>query len=394
MATEKNSLDLPKGFSLNGLHAGLKDAPEELDLSLIRSEPKAKAVGVFTQNHFPGEPVKLARERLKGGHCSALLINSRYSNVATGDEGMGDALKICSALAESLGVPDEETLISSTGIIGRRYPKGVIEKSLVSLIDGLGTDGEDLLKAARGIMTTDTIPKAMSCHVGDATISIMVKGSGMIAPDMATMLAFIITDADLDLEVLSPMLKRVVDKSFNNLSIDFDTSTSDSCFLLANGLAGDVELDLFEKALTDLCQEASRALVMDGEGVTHLIECQISGAKDESMARSVAKSIVNSPLVKTMVTGADPNWGRLIMAIGKTQDDRLSGVAPTLRICGEKVLEKGIPCEHDLEIISESMKSEEVVTLEVDLHLGESDLSYLGANLTHDYVSINADYTT
>ena len=394
MTFSDQQLSLPEGFLLGGVHAGLKDDPQDLDLSLILSKPRAKACGVFTQNHFPGEPVKLAKKRLEGGVCSALLINSRYSNVATGEEGMNDALRVCGELADQLELSEEEVLISSTGIIGRRYPAGVMDRAFPKLLGNLGTGHDQFMNAARGIMTTDTHPKAFSEKIGAATISVMVKGSGMIDPNMATMLAFIMTDADLPPEQMKPMLKRVADRSFNNLSIDFDTSTSDSCFLLSNGLAGEVVVDDFEEALTEVCLKASRALVLDGEGVTHLIDCQVKGGADNTMARKVAESIVNSPLVKTMITGADPNWGRLIMAIGKTQDPRLEGVAPTLKICEEKVLQKGVPFPHDLRIISDRMRSEDQVLLEIDLHLGDSSLNYLGANLTKEYVSINADYTT
>lgn len=389
-----HQLHLPRGFYFSGIHAGLKEDPQELDLSLIYSEKVCKAAGVFTQNHFPGEPVKLAKEKLESGTCSSIIINSRYSNVATGEAGMEDAKKICSELSDLMGIGEDQVIVSSTGIIGRRYPDGVILNSLPELKKQLGSSGDEFLQAAKGIMTTDTHPKAFSSKVGDVTISIMVKGSGMIAPNMATMLAFIVTDADIDGDELKPLLSRVVNKSFNNLSIDFDTSTSDSCFLLSNGMAGEIDLQLFESTLTELCLQASRALVLDGEGVTHLIQCEVSGGIDERMSRDVAQSIVNSPLVKTMITGADPNWGRLIMAIGKTQDSRLNGVAPTIRICGEKVLDRGVPHDHDLESITAKMKDMEEVQLEVDLHLGKASLSYLGANLTHEYVSINADYTT
>ena len=394
MNTESDApLDLPKGFQLAGMHCGLK-ADHQMDLSLVASEVDANMVGVFTQNHFPGEPVKLARERLPAGNMRALLINSRYSNVATGVEGMARSKKICALVAEELHCESTQVLMSSTGIIGRQYPEGVIEGALPALKAQLGSSSQHVWSAARGIMTTDTIPKAFSAKVGDATITVMVKGSGMICPNMATMLAFVLTDAKLSLPTLPALLRRVVDRSFNNLSIDFDTSTSDSCFLMANGQAGEIDEDVFESALSGICLRASEALVRDGEGVTHLMDCRVRGGVDASMVRAVASSIINSPLVKTMITGADPNWGRLVMAVGKVNDPRLKGVAPTITIGGHLVLNAGVPAPHDLKKISDGMRHSDTVLLEVDLHLGRAEVQFLGGNLTKEYVSINADYTT
>lgn len=387
-------LDLPAGYAFAGRHCGLKDRPSDFDLSLICSERDAHLVGVFTQNHIPGEPVKLAKERLPSVQHRALLINSRYSNVATGDEGRRRALSLCEQLATELQCDPEQVLISSTGIIGRQYPEGVIEAALPALVESKAKSSESVWDAARGIMTTDTHPKALSCEVEGVKILVMVKGSGMICPDMATMLSFIVTDAELSLESMQGMLQRVVNRSFNNLSIDFDTSTSDSCFLMANGAAGKVDELIFEEALASLCLQASEILVRDGEGVDTLIDCRVKGGLDAKMVRSVASSIINSPLVKTMVTGADPNWGRLAMAIGKVKDDRLAGVQPSIWIDAQVVLKEGQPQDHDLEVMSQRMRDNDTVLIEVDLHLGHESVQFLGANLTKEYVSINAEYTT
>jgi glutamate N-acetyltransferase / amino-acid N-acetyltransferase len=388
------ALDCPKGFRFNGMHCGLKDKAELFDLSMIASDVPALAAGVFTQNHFPGEPVKLARERLKSGRLQALVINSRYSNVATGSEGRRRAEALCRLAAEQLHIDEQLVLISSTGIIGRQYPGTVIENALPQLKAGLENSSEAIWRAARGIMTTDTIPKALSTKVGNVSIAVMAKGSGMICPNMATMLSFILTDADLSGVDLPALLRRVVDRSFNNLSIDFDTSTSDSCFIMANGMAGKIELAQFEDALSKLCVQAAETIVRDGEGVTKLIDCRVSGGQDAAMVRAVASSIINSPLVKTMITGADPNWGRLIMAIGKVQDARLAGIAPSIAIVGHKVFESGAPHAHDLKAISRAMKEGNTVLIEVNLHRGDAEVQFLGGNLTNDYVAINADYTT
>lgn len=384
---------LPQGFRFHGLHCGLKDDPADLDLSLIHSDVEARAAGVFTRSHIPGEPVKLAKERLKKGRLQTLVVNSRYSNVATGEVGRQQALNICRLVAASMGQAPDSVLISSTGIIGRPYPEGVIDRSIPTLIEGLSHSEEGLWHAAQGIMTTDTIPKAFSARVDGCNIVVLAKGSGMIAPNMATMLAFICTDAELEGD-LQAMLQRVVDQSFNAISIDFDTSTSDSCFLMANGTGGKVDLERFEETLTALCQEVSEALVLDGEGVDTLIDCTVYGGIDVAMSRAVAHAVINSPLVKTMVTGADPNWGRLIMAIGKTEDPRLAGVTPSIHICGHQVLEEGVPVVHDLEAISTQMRESDRVSIDIDLHFGQAPCRAFGGNLTADYVSINADYTT
>jgi len=387
-------LNIPKGFRFSGVHAGLKDQLEKLDVSLIVSEVPCKSVGVFTQNHFPGEPVKLGIERLRDERLQALVINSKISNVATGNKGREMAQGICQKLAQLLGIDPELTLISSTGIIGRCYPEGVIEAALPVAIEKLGNHSDDAWCAAHGIMTTDTVPKAFSCKVGAAKILIMAKGSGMIAPNMATMLAFIVTDANLSDLNAKALLRRVVDQSFNNISVDFDTSTSDTCLLMSSALAGKVDESEFETALAELCRQAAIAIVADGEGVTKVIDCEVVEASDVAMARAVASSIINSPLVKTMITGADPNWGRLIMAIGKTNCEALANVKPSIFIAGMEVFHEGEPIEHDLRRLSQSMREQTRVKIYVRLHLGEESARFFGGNLTNEYVKINANYTT
>lgn len=385
---------LPVGFRCCGIHAGFKSRPEHLDLALIVAEAPCSAAGVFTRNHFPGEPVKLARERLRGGKLQALIINSRISNVGTGARGRAQAEAVCESLSRQLGIASELSLISSTGIIGRPYPEGVFEKAIPKALSQLGQSEEHLMCAARAIMTTDTVPKIRQASVGGARICAIAKGAGMIAPNMATLLVFILTDARLPETDIQPMLVRVVDKSFNCISVDFDTSTSDSCFLMSSGKSSDVSVVEFEPVLTRLCQELARDIVADGEGVTHTIRCEVRLASDAAQARSVASSISNSLLVKTMITGADPNWGRLLMAIGKVSDPRLAGVKPSLAICDESVMLCGEPVAHDASKISRRMREEKTVPIVVDLHLGQEAVVYWGANLTAEYVAVNADYTT
>lgn len=387
-------LRLPKGFRFTGVHAGLKDGPGALDMAVIFSEKPCAAAGVFTSSHFPGEPVKLARERLALGRLQAMLVNSRISNVGTGIKGYEQARRICAALAGELGISEKLVLISSTGIIGRLYPEGRIEAAIPAAVRKLGSGPKDLKLAARAIMTTDTVPKCFTAKAGKASIALIAKGSGMIAPNMATMLAFIMTDARLRPAAIRPMLKRVADATFNRISVDSDMSTSDSCFLMANGEAG-APPGSFEKVLLGLCQKAALALVKDGEGVEKIIECRVSGASGPAMARAVARSVIDSPLVKTMVTGADPNWGRLLMAIGKVQSEPgLAGCKPDIKICGERVFRAGAPCKHDGARISRSMKKNAAVEIRIDLRLGKAEATEWGGNLTNSYVSINAHYTT
>lgn len=385
---------LPKGFKFSGIHAGLKDSDDELDLALFFSEQPAESAGVFTKNRFPGEPVKLAKSTLKKGRLQAIVVNSKISNVATGEQGRKMAVEICDLLGKNLKISSDYVTINSTGIIGRLYPEGKIQKHLPVSIQELGATEQHLYNAAKAIMTTDTKPKVLSKKIQNCSICLVAKGAGMIAPNMATMLVYILTDAKLSHQQLQPILKRVTDKTFNCLSIDFDTSTSDSCIVMANGYAGEIKEDEFEDALLQICSEASMEIVKDGEGVDKVIDCRVEKAANESLAKNVARSVINSPLVKTMITGADPNWGRLIMAIGKVDDELLDHCEPTIFISGECVLKQGKPTKHDLNKISDQMKRDEIIPITIQLNSGSSECRYLGANLTKDYVSINADYTT
>lgn len=384
----------PKGFQFNGMHAGLKKNEQDLDLTLIAADEPCQSAGVFTQNHLPGEPVKLCRSRLKQGLLQALIVNSYISNVATGQEGYDRAVHICNTLSNELNINESLTTMCSTGIIGRQIPESKIENSIPELVQKLGVSEDHFIRAAKGIMTTDTVHKARWFTNGQFTITIIAKGAGMIAPNMATMLAFICTDAKVD-KSLKGILKRVVAKSFNCISVDFDTSTSDSCILMSSGKAGLVDADIFENHLQELCLETAKDLVKDGEGVDKVIRCHVRGGKSESMVQAVASSIINSPLVKTMVTGADPNWGRVIMAIGKVhQESDLNGVKPSIEICSVPVYTNGKPIEHNCDDLSNKMKNSQEVSIEVDLHLGKHNTTHFGANLSKEYVEINAEYTT
>ena len=281
------------------------------------SDVEAAAAAVFTRNHFPGAPVILGRETIRGRRLRAIVANSKCSNVATGAQGLANARRMAAAAAAEVGTEPDRVLVSSTGVIGVQLPIERIERGLHGMAGDLQADP---LVGAEGIMTTDTHPKALSLGVGEATITWVAKGSGMIEPNMATMLAYIFTDAQRDPDSLDRMLRHAVDVSFNMLSVDTDMSTSDTCALLANGLAGPVDETLFQDALTAGSVRMAEVLARDGEGATHLLRAHVRGAQNDREARRIAKSLVNSPLVKTMVHGADPNVGRVLMAVGKCVD--------------------------------------------------------------------------
>ena len=312
----------PRGFRCASINCGLKPAAK--DLTLFASEVDAAAAAVFTRNQFPGAPVIVGRETIRGGVLRAIIANSKVSNVATGAEGVARARRMAAAAAAELGTSGERVLVSSTGVIGVPLPIEKIEHGVV----GMGALlQDDPMVGAEGIMTTDTHPKALSIGVGDATITWVAKGSGMIEPNMATMLAYIFTDASFDAPTLDALLREAVHVSFNMLSVDTDTSTSDTCAILANGLAGSMDRAAFAAALRAGCVRMTEILARDGEGAAHLLRATVRGAASEPEARRVAKSLVNSPLIKTMVHGADPNVGRLLMAVGKCTDVRIDPAA-------------------------------------------------------------------
>jgi glutamate N-acetyltransferase / amino-acid N-acetyltransferase len=290
-----------------------------------------------------------------------------------------------------LGVNPYDVLPFSTGVIGRPLPMDKIRAGLRDIRNELKSD--NLKLAAEAIMTTDMYPKYASVRVGKATIAGIAKGAGMIEPNMATMLVYLMTDAELPKGALRPILKRVVDRTFNCMSIDTDTSTSDTVVLMANGLAGKVNLSQFEKGLLEVSEYLTKEIARNGEGVTKLIAVDVSGAKNSAQAKRVAKSVVNSPLVKTAVYGCDPNWGRVIMAVGKTFDPAVDPAKVTVRFGDTRVFRKGSPEDCDLEALRKYLGQPEV-TIGVDLGLGKSAARVWGCDLTEGYIKENAYYTT
>ena len=382
---------LPRGFRCAAVHCGLKDEGE--DLALFASSVPAAAAAVFTRNHFPGAPILVGREIVRSGRLQAVVVNSKVSNVGTGPEGVEAARAMGRAAARELAIDESLVLMSSTGVIGVPLPLARIESGLSGLAARLQ---EDPLVGARGMMTTDTHPKAISVEIerggGDsAVLTVVAKGSGMIAPNMATMLAYAFTDARLDAPTLDAILRRVVARTFNMLSVDTDTSTSDTCAVLANGLAGAVDPLHFEAAMTESCEAMTEMLARDGEGATRLLRVAVRGAVADAEARVVARALVESPLIKTMVHGGDPNVGRILMAVGKCVDVSVDPERVRASIGEGTVVEGGRRAEFDDDAVRESLLGD-TVELSVDLGVGSGEAQAWGCDLSRGYVDENAAY--
>src|SRR5215831_801227 len=379
----------PKGFLSLAKNVGIKD--NTLDLTVIYSEVRARAAAMFTKSRFPGAPVIVGRKHIADGYVQALVINSKNANVAMGKQGLDNALETCRIVAEELAINYRDVLPFSTGVIGRPLPMEKIRAGLKGIRSELKPN--NLKLAAQAIMTTDKYPKYFSCEVGPALIAGIAKGAGMIEPNMATMLVYLMTDAELPAASLHPMLKRVVDRTFNSVSIDTDTSTSDTVVLMANGLAGPVNQREFEAGLLKVSEHLTRELARSGEGATKLITVDVTGAKNTVQGKRVAKAVVNSPLVKTAVYGCDPNWGRVIMAVGKTFDPSIESSKVTICFGDTHVFKKGSPVDCDLEALRKYLGQPEVL-ISVDLGIGKASARVWGCDLTEDYIKENAYYTT
>jgi glutamate N-acetyltransferase / amino-acid N-acetyltransferase len=377
---------LPRGFRCASRNCGLK--PVGKDLSVFVSEVLASAAAVFTRNRFPGAPVLVGREVVRDGRLQAIVVNSKVSNVGTGEQGIVNARRMGIAASAELGVRADHVLMSSTGVIGKQLPIELIEAGLQGIAGELS---DDPMVAAEGIMTTDTHPKALSLSVGDAVITWVAKGAGMVEPNMATMLVYIFTDAEVEPPELDRMLRAAIDESFNMLSVDTDTSTSDTCAILANGLAGPVDAEAFDRALLAGCVRMTEILARDGEGATKLIRARVAGAASRSEARVVAKAIVNSPLVKTMAFGADPNVGRVLMAVGKCFDVEQDPARIEVRINDVQVFREGSRCDYDEQNLR-AILAGDPVEIAVDLGMGEGSATAYGCDLTHGYIDENAAY--
>ena len=380
----------PQGFRSCAKNIGIRD--ETLDFTVIASDVPASAAAMFTKSRFCGAAITVGREQIANGRLQAFVINSKNANVATGEQGLVNIREVVQLVAQELALEPGDVLPSSTGVIGWQLP---MEKMRVG-IRGFAREMQEgqLELAARAIMTTDTRPKLRSRKIGNAVLVGMAKGVGMIEPNMATMLSYFVTDAQIAPEQLQRCLKEVVEQSFNMLSVDTDTSTSDTVAIMANGLAGDVDLREFQQVLQEIAIELVKDLASDGEGATKLLEVTVDQASSFAQAKRVAKSIVNSPLVKTAIFGTDPNWGRVAMAIGKC-DEQFEIVPEKVSIAfGDLLVYRGeaLGQEHLAELKAYLKQSE--VTIHVSLGLGEQHATVWGCDLTYEYVRINGEYTT
>jgi glutamate N-acetyltransferase/amino-acid N-acetyltransferase len=388
----------PHGFSAGATHAGIKK-DDILDLGILYSEVPCRAVGLFTANRIKAVPVVLTQERLPSEKARAVVVNSGCANASVGEAGRNDAVRMAELAARRLGVPVESVLVASTGVIGRRLPMELVESGIGQI--GVSRDGGHQL--ARAIMTTDSVPKegAVTVRAGESgfTIGGITKGSGMIHPDLATLLCFLTTDAAVSLDFLKRSLEKAVAVSFNMVSIDGDTSPNDMVLLLANGQAGNELIqegsplaDSFQRALSELCIHLAKGIARDGEGATKLIEVTVNGAPSPEAARLAARVVVASSLVKTAVHGSDPNWGRIVAALGRSGVEVVESKID-LYIGSFCLVKAGLPLAYDPEEVVRVLASSEV-PVRLELNLGTASATAWGCDLSEEYVTINSAYTT
>ena len=384
---------VPKGFLAGAGRGGIKYEGRP-DVAVIFSEIEASAAGVFTRNRVQAAPVKVSREHIQDGRARAIVANSGNANACTGKQGSRDALRMAEVAAEELGLRPEEVLVASTGVIGVKLPMDKVEMGIRRACRSLSSEG--WWEAERAIMTTDTKPKFAWVEVAGARILGMAKGSGMIAPDLATMLAFLVTDAEVMPRLLEEALRSAVGRTFNRLTVDGDTSTNDTVFLLANGASGvgfgRDELIKFVRALEEVCLDLAQQVARDGEGATKLIVVRVKGARSEEEAGRVARAVAESPLVKTAMFGKDPNWGRVLAAVGRSGVD-VEEEGVSVEMGGLRVFHGGRPVEFGREEGTRALDKDEV-KITIDLGQGDAEVVFYTCDLSYDYVRINAEYTT
>ena len=382
---------LPQGFTSFVTNIGIKDSSD--DFTFVAADNVVAAAGVFALSRFAGPSVLVSRKHIASHSARAVIVISKNANVATGERGLANALEVVQGVAAKLGCDPHDVLIASTGVIGRQYPIEKVRTGLASLPFPLPNNDAD--SVARGIMTTDTVHKIAEAMIGSGPARVVgvAKGVGMIEPNMATLITMVFTDANVEGDVLDAIWRRVIDRTFNCVSVDTDTSTSDTAIVLASGAAGVVNLAELEVALEQVTQSLTKQVARDGEGAETLIEVCVDQARDSEQAKTVAKAIVNSPLVKTAVHGADPNWGRVAMAIGKcSQYTDIDQDKVIIRFGDQEVYPVAVD-ETGLKQLSEYMRGDDV-RIHVSLQIGQATSTVWGCDLTDGYVRINADYTT
>lgn len=396
------SVTAPKGFLASGIHCGVKDGTTKKDLALVYSEVPCIGAGMYTNNKVKCAPIYVTKEHLKDKKAQAIICNSGNANCCTGQDGIDKANDIANTLAEKLNIPKEDVLIASTGVIGVPINAEAIKNGIPTLIKELSDNGSN---AAEAIMTTDTVKKECAAEFlvngTKVTIGAIAKGSGMIEPNMGTMLSFITTDLSITPELLEDALREAVNVSYNKISVDGDTSTNDTVLILANGLAENATIseknadyENFVEALKYVTITIAKKLAKDGEGATKLIECTVNGAKTEEEGTIFAKSVITSSLVKTAMFGADANWGRILCALGyagldfepEKVDVYFESKGGNIIVC-----KNGASVEFD-EDIAKKILIEDEITIKIDMGLGDVTVTAWGCDLTYEYVKINGDY--
>ena len=396
-----------QGFKAGGIHVGVKSrSTTKRDVALIVSDVECAAAAVFTKNAVKAAPIHVDKKHLANGRARAIVANSGNAN-ACAPQGEENAIRMCQAAAQVIGCEPSDVLVSSTGVIGQTLNIQVIEDGMSELYASLDASVEASDCAAHAIMTTDTVKKevAVETTIGGKTVRMggIAKGSGMIHPNMGTMLCFLTTDCAISSEMIETALLESVNVSFNRISVDGDTSTNDSCIVLANGLAGNAEIteknadyEAFLEALRTLCIELAKRTASDGEGAKHLITCNVTGAATEEKAETVAKSVISSTLTKCAVFGADANWGRVLCAMGYSGaqfdpdkvDVTFKSAAGSVQVCA---LGRGLNFDEDL---AKKVLTEHDVDINISMGEGDAECTCWGCDMTYDYVQINGDYRT
>ena len=403
MQTVDGGVLAPKGFLANTASCGINSPKgSRKDLVVIDGGGTASAAGVFTTNRVQAAPVILSRDHLQTGMARAVVVNSGNANACNGEAGMEDAREMAALVAGGLDVPAGDVLVASTGVIGRPLPMDLVRDGIGEAL-GRREGGSDP-DAAESIMTTDTVPKtcAVRCDLGRTTAVVggIAKGAGMICPDMATMIGVVTTDAAIAPGALRSALRRAVGKSFNCITVDGDMSTNDTVFILANGAAENPEItqpagdayERFAEALEHVCTDLAKKIARDGEGATKLVEIRVRGARSDEDARTIGMSVANSALVKTAIYGHDPNWGRILCAVGYA-DAESDPDTIDLFLCGHQLTRDGRGLPLDEPAMREALSVEEI-PVEIDLRLGDGAATVWTCDMSHEYVTVNAEYTT
>lgn len=389
-----------EGIRIGSCAAGLR-YPNRRDLVVVEIAPGTEVAAAFTRNRFCAAPIQVAHEHLQRSRPRAFMINTGYANAGLGAVGLEDARACCNALAAVLGCTPEQVLPFSTGVVGERLPVDRLTAALPRCVAALDASG--WLHAAQGIMTTDTVAKGVSKRItmGEHTITVtgIAKGAGMIRPDMATMLAFVATDAAITQEALQTCIAHAVTHSFNRITVDGDTSTNDACVLLATHRAGvrigednDAALAQLAEAFTDVCVELAQAIVRDAEGATKFITIEVVGGESDRDCLEIAYTVAHSPLVKTAFFASDPNWGRILAAVGRSNVDKLDVSALSICLDDVRVVNQGAVDPQYTETKGQAVMRKPEITVRVDLGSGPSSVRIWTADLSHDYVRINAEY--